>query len=304
MNNADRIYLDLCRDILENGVTKQDRTGTGTKSVFGRQLRFDLSEGFPLLTTKKLPWRIILAELLFFVSGDTDLKTLLDDDVDIWTRDGYAMYLRDWEEQWEAVEPPSLDFFRAVAKKDGFDLGPIYGAQWRTWPQHNLPTHNFEWRTIDQLALAIEEIRTNPDSRRMIVSAWNPAEIPDMALPPCHIMFQFYVADGKLSMQMYQRSADVFLGLPFNIASYAALLEMVALVTGHDCGELIITIGDAHIYLNHEEQVRLQMTREPKKLPVLNIIGPRSNSIDDFETDYFYLVGYEPHERIRGEQSF
>lgn len=304
MNNADKEYLKLCEDILENGVHKEDRTGTGTLSVFGRQLRFDLSEGFPLLTTKKMPFRLILAELLFFVAGKTELKDLLDNDVDIWTRDAYKQYLRDWDEAETRGGPLTLDEFRDNAKEHGYWLGPIYGAQWRSWPAYNLPTRDFDWQKIDQLADAIEDLKYNPDSRRMIVSAWNPAEFDDMVLPPCHIMFQLYVANGAVSMQMYQRSADVFLGLPFNIASYALLLEMIAGVADLDVGELIITIGDAHIYRNHVEQVQTQLLREPKDLPKLSLIVPRKSTIDSFDESHFYLSGYEPHGRLRGEQSF
>lgn len=291
MNNADRVYLELCEDILKNGVAKEDRTGTGTSSVFGRQLRFDLSEGFPLLTTKRVPFRLIAHELLFFVAGKTNLKELLDENVDIWTRDGYAKMKRE-----NAVDE-SLEEFREMAGEYGYDLGPIYGAQWRTWNAYG-DGH------VDQLAQAIYDIKHNPDSRRMIVSAWNPAELGEMALPPCHIMFQFYVVDGKLSLQMYQRSSDVFLGLPFNIASYALLLEMVAAVTDLDVGELIISIGDSHIYSNHIEQVKEQMTREPKPLPKLNLIVPKSKDIDDITYDHFYLSGYDSHPALKGAQSF
>lgn len=294
MNNADKVYLELCEDILKNGVPKEDRTGTGTLSVFGRQLRFDLSEGFPLLTTKELPFRIILEELLFFVGGKTELKDLLDKNVDIWTRDAYKTYVKDWESEYVVVAPATLDEFREMAKETGYWLGPIYGAQWR----------DFNGEGVDQLAEAIAELKTNPDSRRMIVSAWNPAQFDDMVLPPCHVMYQFYVANGALSMQMYQRSADVFLGLPFNIASYATLLEMVALECGLNCGELIVTIGDAHIYTNHISQVITQIGREPKELPALNIIQPRGGGIDSYDVDCFYLSGYKPHGRLRGEQSF
>lgn len=294
MNNADKEYLKLCADILKNGTKKEDRTGTGTLSVFGRQLRFDLSEGFPLLTTKKVPFRLILAELLFFIRGSTELKELLDEDVDIWTRDGMKKYNREHTNGFARLED-----YREYAKKFGDDLGPIYGAQWRSWPDRQ----DYGDTEIDQLADAIAELKVNPDSRRMIVSAWNPAELSEMALPPCHIMFQLYVADGKLSLQMYQRSADVFLGLPFNIASYALLLKMVAHVTGLAVGELIITIGDAHIYLNHVEQVKTQMAREPKELPVI-WLSALVKDIDDFEFTDFALMGYEPHGRLRGEQSF
>jgi len=304
-NNADRQYLDLCQDILDNGVRKQDRTGTGTRSVFGRQLRFDLSDGaFPLLTTKQMPFRIIIEELLFFVRGETDLKALLDRKVDIWTRDGYAKYSREEHAAFPsmvAFRPrKNLKQFRDHAAENGFDLGPIYGAQWRSWPDRR--DHGDS--TIDQLALAVEELRSNPDSRRMLVSAWNPADIPDMALPPCHVMFQLYVADGKLSLQMYQRSADVFLGLPFNIASYAALMNMIAIMTELDLGELIITIGDAHIYENHIEQVETQLEREPLDSPVLMIWCHDGATFEDFTWEHFDLLKYKSHGRLRGEQSF
>lgn len=304
MNNADKEYLRLCEDILHNGTPKEDRTGTGTLSVFGRQLRFDLSEGFPLLTTKRVPFRLIAEELLFFVAGKTNLKDLLDVDVDIWTRDGMAKANRE-EPSFgvEGYEEWTLDSFREYASHNDFDLGPIYGAQWRSWPDYTAPTHNGEYRTIDQLAIALQELKYNPDSRRMIVSAWNPAELSEMALPPCHIMFQFYVAEGRLSLQMYQRSADVFLGLPFNIASYALLLEMVAQVTGLDVGELIITLGDAHIYTNHISQVITQLGREPKELPEL-MLASEITEIDDFAMDSFHIVGYRPHGALKGEQSF
>lgn len=291
MNNADKAYLELCEDILKNGMAKEDRTGTGTLSVFGRQLRFDLSEGFPLLTTKRVPFRLIAEELLFFVAGKTNLKELLEKNVDIWTRDGYAKMKRE-----NAVDE-SLEEFREMAGEYGYDLGPIYGAQWRTWNAYG-DGH------VDQLGHAIYDIKHNPNSRRMIVSAWNPAELDEMALPPCHIMYQFYVADGKVSLQMYQRSSDVFLGLPFNIASYALLLEMVAAVTDLDVGELTISIGDAHVYSNHIAQIEEQLSREPKKLPKLHVIIPQSNDIDDYTYDHFYLSGYEPHPALKGAQSF
>ncbi len=258
-----RQYLDLLQDILDNGVIKSDRTGTGTRSVFGRQLRFDLRESFPLLTTKKLHLRSIIHELLWFIRGETNIRYLNDNGVGIW-------------DEW--------------ADSEG-ELGPIYGYQWRSWPA---PGGN----ALDQLSGVIEQIKSNPDSRRLIVSAWNVAQIPDMALPPCHALFQFYVAGGKLSCQLYQRSADVFLGVPFNIASYSLLTVMAAQVTGLDPGEFVHTFGDAHLYLNHVEQARLQLTREPRALPALNI-NPAVKSIFDFQYEDFSLENYDPHPHIK-----
>lgn len=257
-------YLDLLDNVLKNGKEKHDRTGTGTISVFGYQMRFDLAEGFPLLTTKKLHLRSIIHELLWFISGDTNIKYLKDNGVSIW-------------DEW--------------ADKDG-NLGPVYGYQWRSWPAA-------DGRKIDQLKEVIEEIKKNPDSRRLIVSAWNVGEIPKMALPPCHALFQFYVADGKLSCQLYQRSCDIFIGVPFNIASYALLTLMIAQVTGLKPGEFIHTLGDAHIYLNHIEQVKLQLTREPFKLPEMKI-NPSVNDIFSFRFEDFVLVNYVAHPHIKG----
>jgi len=257
-------YLDLLDNVLKNGKEKHDRTGTGTISVFGYQMRFDLAEGFPLLTTKKLHLRSIIHELLWFISGDTNIKYLKDNGVSIW-------------DEW--------------ADKDG-NLGPVYGYQWRSWPAA-------DGRKIDQLKDVIEEIKKNPDSRRLIVSAWNVGEIPKMALPPCHALFQFYVADGKLSCQLYQRSCDIFIGVPFNIASYALLTLMIAQVTGLKPGEFIHTLGDAHIYLNHIEQVKLQLTREPFKLPEMKI-NPSVNDIFSFRFEDFALVNYVAHPHIKG----
>lgn len=257
-------YLDLLDNVLKNGKEKHDRTGTGTISVFGYQMRFDLAEGFPLLTTKKLHLRSIIHELLWFISGDTNVKYLKDNGVSIW-------------DEW--------------ADKDG-NLGPVYGYQWRSWPAA-------EGRKIDQLKEVIEEIKKNPDSRRLIVSAWNVGEIPKMALPPCHVLFQFYVAGGKLSCQLYQRSCDIFIGIPFNIASYALLTLMVAQVTGLSPGEFIHTLGDAHIYLNHIEQVKLQLTREPYKLPEMKI-NPSVNDIFRFRFEDFTLANYVSHPHIKG----
>lgn len=256
-------YLDLLRHIKDNGVKKDDRTGTGTLSVFGYQMRFDLSEGFPVLTTKKLHLRSIIHELLWFLKGDTNIKYLHDNKVTIWN-------------EW--------------ADENG-NLGPVYGYQWRSW-------HTPDGRTIDQISQVVESIKNNPDSRRHIVSAWNVADVDSMALPPCHTMFQFYVADGKLSCQLYQRSADVFLGVPFNIASYALLTMMVAQVTGLKPGEFVHTLGDAHLYLNHLEQTDLQLEREPRALPVMKI-NPDVESIFGFRYEDFNLEGYDPHPSIK-----
>ena len=258
-----RQYLNLLQDILDNGVIKSDRTGTGTRSVFGRQLRFDLRESFPVLTTKKLHLRSIIYELLWFIRGETNIRYLNDNRVGIW-------------DEW--------------ADSEG-ELGPIYGYQWRSWPAPG-------GKAVDQLSGVIEQIKSNPDSRRLIVSAWNVAQIPEMALPPCHALFQFYVAAGKLSCQLYQRSADVFLGVPFNIASYSLLTVMAAQVTGLDPGEFVHTFGDVHLYLNHVEQARLQLTREPRALPTLNI-NPGVKSIFDFQYEDFSLENYDPHPHIK-----
>lgn len=260
-------YLQLLDHILTHGTDKSDRTGTGTRSVFGYQMRYDLADGFPLLTTKKIHLKSIIYELLWFLAGDTNVKYLQDNGVRIWN-------------EW--------------ADPDG-SLGHIYGYQWRSWPDYN-------GGSIDQISQAIDDIRHNPDSRRIIVSAWNVADLPNMNLPPCHAFFQFYVADGRLSLQLYQRSADTFLGVPFNIASYALLLEMVAQVTGLKPGELVHTLGDAHIYRNHFDQVRLQLTREPRPLPKL-ILNPEVKSIFDFKYDDFTLSDYDPHPHIPGKVS-
>ncbi len=260
-------YLDLLRHILENGTDKNDRTGTGTRSVFGYQMRFDLADGFPLLTTKKLHLKSIIHELLWFLRGDTNVKYLQDNGVRIWN-------------EW--------------ADENG-DLGHIYGYQWRSWPTP-------DGGSIDQIANVVDQIRRNPDSRRLIVSAWNVADIPNMQLPPCHAFFQFYVADGRLSLQLYQRSADTFLGVPFNIASYALLLLMMAQVTGLKPGEFIHTFGDVHIYRNHFEQARLQLSREPRPIPRM-IINPDVKSIFDFKFEDFTLEGYNPYPHINAEVS-
>ena len=257
-----RQYLDLLRDVLGNGITKEDRTGTGTISVFGRQVRFDLADGFPAVTTKKLHMRSVAAELLWFLRGDTNTAFLHDHGVKIW-------------DEW--------------ADESG-GLGPIYGHQWRSWPAP-------DGRTIDQIADVIDSIRTHPDSRRHIVSAWNVASLDEMALPPCHALFQFYVGEGRLSCQLYQRSADLFLGVPFNIASYALLTTMIAQVCELEPGDFVHTLGDAHIYLNHLDQVREQLTREPRPLPELRL-NPDRKSIDEFVFEDVELAGYDPHPRL------
>jgi len=257
-------YLDLIRHVRDNGTRKDDRTGTGTTSVFGHQMRFDLSQGFPLVTTKKLHLKSIAHELLWFLSGDTNIKYLKDNGISIW-------------DEW--------------ADENG-DLGHVYGYQWRNWPTP-------DGRHIDQISQVIEQIRSNPDSRRLIVSAWNVGEIEEMALPPCHAFFQFYVANGRLSCQLYQRSADIFLGVPFNIASYALLTLMVAQVTGLQPGEFIHTLGDAHLYSNHMEQAELQLSREPHALPQM-ILNPDIKSIFDFSFDDLQLANYECHPHIKG----
>jgi thymidylate synthase len=258
-----RQYLDLLKHILEHGVEKGDRTGTGTLSVFGHQMRFDLAAGFPLLTTKKLHTRSIVHELLWFLSGSTNVGPLHEHGVTIW-------------DEW--------------ADENG-DLGPIYGHQWRSWPAP-------DGGTIDQISRLLEQIRSNPDSRRLVVSAWNVADLDKMKLPPCHALFQFWVAEGKLSCQLYQRSADVFLGVPFNIASYALLTEMIARVTGLAAGEFIHTLGDAHLYLNHLEQAREQLTRAPRPLPRLEL-NPAVRSLFDYTFEDVRIVGYDPHPAIK-----
>ncbi len=256
-------YLDLMRRVLETGARKDDRTGTGTLSVFGHQMRFDLARGFPLLTTKKLHIRSIIHELLWFLRGDTNIGWLNEHGVSIW-------------DEW--------------ADEKG-DLGPIYGAQWRCWPDG-------KGGCIDQIAQIVEQIRTDPDSRRIIVSAWNVADVPRMALPPCHLLFQFHVASGRLSCQLYQRSADIFLGVPFNIASYALLTHMVAHVTGLKAGDFVHTLGDAHLYLNHLEQAKTQLARAPRPLPRLKI-ARKVDNLDDFRFEDFIISGYDPHPHIK-----
>lgn len=262
-----RAYLDLLQHILDHGDEKSDRTGTGTKSVFGWQSRYDLSAGFPMLTTKKLHVKSIVHELIWFLKGDTNIGYLQENNVRIW-------------DEW--------------ADEHG-DLGPVYGKQWRRWEAP-------DGRQIDQIADVMDMLKTNPDSRRLLVSAWNPADVGEMALPPCHSLFQFYVAKGKLSCQLYQRSADVFLGVPFNIASYALLTHMVAHVAGLKVGDFVHTMGDAHLYLNHLDAAKLQLTRAPKPLPTLELVNP-PDELDQFTEDNFRISGYEPHPHIAGKVS-
>lgn len=305
-------YLELCEHILKQGAKKEDRTGTGTLSVFGYQMRFDLAQGFPLMTTKKTAFRLIVSELLWFIKGDTNVQTLLKDNNHIWDEWAFAQ----WTESPEYAGPDMTDFGRraqrdpefaeiykeqmskfqektlqddAFAQKYG-DLGPVYGKQWRSWAK----TDGGE---LDQLKDVVESIKKNPDSRRHLVTAWNPEFIDDMALPPCHIMFQFYVAGGKLSCQLYQRSADVFLGVPFNIASYALLTHLVARECGLEPGEFIHTTGDTHLYVNHLEQVQEQLSREPRPLPILKLT--EGKSMFDMEMEDIKLEGYDPHPRIK-----
>lgn len=299
-----RQYLDLLEDIKTNGIEKTDRTGTGTKSVFGRQMRFDLSQGFPAVTTKKLFLRGIIHELLWFLQGSSNIEYLVKNKVNIWNEWPFKAYLQstgqtvpqpnspEWNEKLaQFIEKIKTD--HEFARQYG-ELGPVYGYQWRHWPDGN-------GGEIDQITRVIDQIKTTPDSRRMIVSAWNVADIENMAksgLPPCHTLFQFYVADGKLSCQLYQRSADTFLGVPFNIASYALLTMMIAQVTGLQPGEFVHTLGDTHIYLNHLEQVDKQLAREPRPLPTMKL-NPEITSIFDFTIDDFTLEGYDPHPGIK-----
>lgn len=313
MQTGEQVYLDLCRHVLENGTKKEDRTNTGTYSVFGHQMRFDLGEGFPLLTTKKVPFRLVASELLWFIKGDTNIRFLLQNNNNIWNEWAF----KKWVNSAEYDGPDMTDFgnrsqqdpnFNAsyqeqmrifkerILQDDAFankygDLGNVYGKQWRNWKTSNDDT-------IDQLKEVINSIRNKPDSRRHIVSAWNPEDVPNMALPPCHTLFQFYVADGKLSCQLYQRSADIFLGVPFNIASYALLTYLIA----HECnlepGEFVHTMADAHIYTNHVDQVKTQLGRDIRSLPKL-VINKDKQSIFDFEMTDFELQDYHPHPSIK-----
>ncbi len=308
-----RQYLELAQRILDEGITKTDRTGVGTKSIFGHQMRFDLSEGFPLLTTKRVPFSLIASELLWFLKGDTNIRYLLQHNNHIWDEWAFKKYVESpdyhgpdmtdfghrileddhfrqlYEEQMAAFQKAVLED-DAFAEKYG-DLGKVYGAQWRNW-------QTSKGESIDQIQQVIDMIQKQPDSRRLIVSAWNPADIPTMALPPCHSLFQFYVAEGKLSCQLYQRSADVFLGVPFNIASYALLTHLIAQQTSLEVGEFIHTFGDAHLYLNHMDQIKTQLSRSPKALPKL-VIQTDKDSIFDFEMEDIHLEGYDPHPAIK-----
>lgn len=313
MQHPDTMYLNLVQHILDNGVKKEDRTGTGTISIFGHQMRFDLSKGFPLLTTKRVPFKLVASELLWFIKGDTNIRYLLQNNNHIW--DEWAF--KKWVESDDYDGPDMTNFgLRAAedvefakvleaqmsvfnekvinddefAKKFG-DLGPVYGKQWRSWP-------TAKGETLDQLKKVIDQIKTNPDSRRLIVTAWNPAEVDDMALPPCHAFFQFYVAEGKLSCQLYQRSADVFLGVPFNIASYALLTHLIAHECGLEVGEFVHSFGDTHIYLNHLQQINEQLSREPKELPTLKMNTDKT-SIFDMDLEDITIENYQPHPSIK-----
>lgn len=282
-------YLDLCRHVMDHGTTKMDRTKTGTKSVFGYQMRFDLEDGFPLLTTKKVYLRAIIHELLWIISGDTNIKYLVDNDVKIWNEWPYEAFKKHTDYQNESM----AEFVEKIKQSDSFakkhgNLGPVYGAQWR----------NFSG--IDQLKTVIDQIKNQPDSRRIILSAWNPKELDKMALPPCHTFMQFYVADGELSLQLYQRSGDIFLGVPFNIASYSLFLMMVAQVTNLKPKTFVHTLGDAHIYSNHYDQINLQLSRTPKALPVM-MINKAVKNIEDFKYEDFKLGSYNPYPTIKGE---
>jgi thymidylate synthase len=313
LNHPEFAYLNLCRHVLENGFEKSDRTGTGTKSTFGYQMRFDLNKGFPLLTTKRVPFRLIASELLWFIKGDTNIRYLLQHNNNIWNEWAF----KNWVESDEYEGPDMSEFglrsqqdeeFNKLfqeemvkfkqrivtdeefAKKYG-ELGPVYGKQWRAW-------ETTQGETIDQLKDVIEQIKVNPDSRRLIVSSWDPEFVPTMSLPPCHTFFQFYVSDGKLSCQLYQRSGDIFLGIPFNIASYALLTHLIAHECGLEVGEFVHTLGDAHIYLNHLDQIKTQLSRDPRSLPTLKL-NPKVGSIFDFEMEDLEIEGYDPHPTIK-----
>jgi thymidylate synthase len=311
--HPENAYLDMCRHVLENGFKKEDRTGTGTLSVFGYQMRFDLSKGFPLLTTKRVPFRLVASELLWFIKGDTNIRYLLQHNNNIWNEWAF----KNWVESSEYSGPDMNDFglrsqqdeefnqqyqremkhFKERVLNDGEfaskygELGPVYGKQWRAW-------ETTRGGTIDQLKELIEEIKVNPDSRRLILSSWSPEFVPLMGLPPCHTLFQFYVADGKLSCQLYQRSGDIFLGIPFNIASYALLTHLIAHECGLEAGDFIHTIGDAHIYTNHIEQINTQLDREPRTFPQLKL-NSAVKSVFDFEMKDIGLEGYDPHSSIK-----
>lgn len=292
-------YLDLVKKILDEGARKADRTGTGTTSIFGYQMRFDLQKGFPLLTTKKVYTRGIIHELLWFLKGDTNIKYLVDNNVHIWDDWPYKEYKQSSEYQGETIEEfaekiKNADADSEFVKKWG-ELGPVYGYQWRHWP-------TYDGGEVDQITQLVDQIKNNPTSRRLLLSSWNAAMVEDMALPPCHTLFQFYVSDGKLSCQLYQRSADLFLGVPFNIASYALLTHMLAQVCGLQAGEFVHTFGDVHIYNNHVEQCKLQISREPRQLPTLEL-NPNITNIFDFTIDDIKILNYDPHPAIKGEVS-
>ena len=296
-------YLDLLKRIKEDGVVKSDRTGTGTRSVFGHQMRFNLQEGFPLLTTKKVFLKGVIHELLWFLAGDTNIKYLVDNGVHIWDNDAYRYYNELCVRH--GVLPVTMEAFLEAAQNqiespiEGYtfgDLNHVYGYQWRSWPCG-------DGKSIDQIRQVIDTIKHNPDSRRMIVSAWNVAEVEDMALPPCHVLFQFYVANGKLSCMLYHRSADTFLGVPFNIASYALLTMMIAQECGLEAGEFVHTLGDTHLYLNHMDQVEEQLSREPRALPTMKL-NSEIKSVFDFKYEDFTLEGYDPHPAIKAPMSF
>src|SRR5699024_10317333 len=311
--NGEQAYLNLCKQILEKGHVKGDRTGTGTYSVFGDQIRFDLQKGFPLLTTKRVPFRLIVTELLWFINGDTNIRYLLEHNNNIWNEWAFEKCIKSEEykgidmsdfgmrsqrdEEFKKHYEEEMETFKyRILNDDEFaqkygDLGFVYGKQWRDW-------RTSKGETIDQLRQVVDSIKHNPNSRRHIVSAWNPEDIPSMALPPCHTLFQFYVADGKLSCQLYQRSADVFLGVPFNIASYALLTELIAHVCGLEPGEFIHTFGDAHIYANHLEQVKTQLNRSIRQAPLLKI-NKNITNLFDFELHDIELIGYDPHPTIK-----
>ena len=313
MVKNEQAYLNLCQHVLTNGTKKEDRTGTGTISVFGHQMRFNLKDGFPLLTTKRVPFRLIASELLWFINGDTNIKFLLQHNNNIWNEWAFKKWVESSEykgpdmtdfgirslqdENFNQLYLEQMDLFKekilsddAFATKYG-ELGNVYGKQWREWKTST-------GETIDQLKDVVEQIKRNPSSRRLIVSAWNPEDVPTMALPPCHSLFQFHVADGKLSCQLYQRSADIFLGVPFNIASYALLTHLIAAECGLEVGEFVHTLGDAHIYLNHVEQVKTQLEREPRSLPEL-VIDSSFTSIFDMNLDQIKIEGYDPHPTIK-----
>ena len=309
---SEQAYLDLCKKVLADGTDKSDRTNTGTKSLFGHQMRFDLQEGFPLLTTKRVPFRLIVTELLWFIKGDTNIRYLLQHNNNIWNEWAFKKWVESdayngpdmtdfgiratKDEQFKLEYDRQMEKFKQlILEDDQFasqfgDLGSVYGSQWRAWKTS-------QGDTIDQLKDVINQIKNNPDSRRLIVSAWNPEDVPTMALPPCHTMFQFYVADGKLSCQLYQRSGDIFLGIPFNIASYALLTSLIANECGLEVGEFIHTLGDAHIYSNHIDQVKTQLERSPRALPTLRL--PQDKSVFDIELEDIQLENYEPHPAIK-----